>query len=106
MITIRLTWQLVGYTYDCNNINIAPSAHDCNTINMTASAYGYNEINMTASTYDYNTINIRESAYDYNGINTKLAFDYFILITLMTQKSLTVHHLAISLLLSPAFNPV
>ena len=94
MITIRLTWQLVGYTYDCNNINIAPSAHDCNTINMTA------------STYDYNTINMRENAYDYKGINTKLAFDYLILITLMTQKSLTVHHLAISLLLSPTLNPV
>ena len=77
MITIRLTWQLVGYTYGCNNINITPSAHDCNTINMTASAYGYNEINMTASTYDYNKINMRESAYDYNGINTTLSFDYY-----------------------------
>ena len=62
MITIRLTWQLVGY--GCNNINITPSAHDCNTINMTASAYGYNEINITASTCDFNTINMRESAYD------------------------------------------
>ena len=40
MIAIRLTWYLVGYTYDCNNINITPSAHDCNTISMTASAYG------------------------------------------------------------------
>ena len=40
MITIRLTWQLVGYTYGCNNINITPSAHDCITINMTVSAYG------------------------------------------------------------------
>ena len=29
-----------------------------------------------------------------------------ITVTLMTQKSLTVHHLAISLLLSPTFNPV
>ena len=65
MITIRLTGQLVGYTYGCNNINITPSAHDCNTINMTA------------STYDYNKINTRESAYDYNGINTTLSFDYY-----------------------------
>ena len=40
MITIRLTWQLVGYIYGCNNINTTPSAHDCNTINMTANAYG------------------------------------------------------------------
>ena len=54
MITIRLTWQLVGYTYDCNNINITPSAHDCNTINMTASAYGYNKILLKASDYDIN----------------------------------------------------
>ena len=63
MITIILTWELVGYTYDYNNINITPSAHDCNTIKMTASAY------------DYNKINMRESAYDYSGINTTLSFD-------------------------------
>ena len=65
MVTIRLTWQLVGYTYDCNNIKITPSAHDCNTINMTASAYGYNQINL------------RKSAYDCNDINTTLSFDYY-----------------------------
>ena len=58
MITIRLTGQLVGYTYGCNNINITPSAHDCNPINMTASGYGYNEINMTASLVPMITIQL------------------------------------------------